>query len=92
MSDCAKIHRTTTVISPEPSILKEVKKGSVGKLRLGVGARQPVEIVVPGGKVLGTIGGEGITRIKQCLEEGHKFSATITEIRGGAVTVEIRAS
>jgi hypothetical protein len=91
VTDCAKFHKTTNVISPDPAVLKTVKKDAVGKLRVGKGAREPVEVVF-NKQVLGTIGGDRITSLKQCLEEGYEYSATITEIRGGAVTVDIRAS
>lgn len=90
VSDCASFHKTTNVISPDPAVLKSAKKGTVGKVRIGSSARQPVEVVLPGDKLLGTIGGADITRLKKCLEDGFKFSATITEIRGGAVTVDVR--
>jgi hypothetical protein len=90
--DCAKIHRTTNVVSPSPSVLEDINEGDMGKLRLGSGAKHPIEVVMTGNKVLGTIVGEGVTHIKKCLEEGSKFSVKVTRIKGGAVTVEIRAA
>ena len=89
-TDCAKFFRTTNVLSPDRQVLATTKVDDVGRLELGDAANHPVQVVLKGKHILGTVSPLGVGRLKECLARGVPFSARITAIRGGTVTVDIR--
>ncbi|HKS06827.1 MAG TPA: hypothetical protein VJR92_10975 [Gemmatimonadaceae bacterium] len=88
--DCASFVATTEVLSPDPAVVNTTKKNTVGTLQLGSAVSRPVQVVLPGNAILGSVSPPGVAKLKQCIADGFKYKATVVAISGGAVRVEIR--
>ncbi len=90
--DCAKMVKTTLVYGPDPAVVAVVAVGDEGHLRLGAAPDRAVLVIVRRNRILGSIAPAGVKRLKECLESGVAFSATVKEARGAVIRVTIRPS
>lgn len=88
--DCGKFTFETYISSPDPT---EVAKLSIGdSLIIELAIRGSIEVVqvLNGSNVVGGIV-DRAPSLKQCLEKGFSFTATVRNISGAAVTIYVES-
>lgn len=89
VSDCASIIRQTTLNSPNPNVLKQLKPKDHLLVALGPEGDR-IEAQNQQGDVAGSITFTGVSALKRCLEEGWSFFAIVLSIDGGDCRIEVR--
>lgn len=87
--DCANLFEQTTLNSPNPAVITQLKPGDILALHLQT-PRGPVIAVTDGGDTAGSITSAILARLITCLDAGHQFIALVLAVQGGACDVEIR--
>lgn len=86
--DCNIVERTP-LNSPKSGVLQQLKKGDV----LDVEPSDDKRSIVArkgGVGVAGSLTPRRLADLLECLEKGHKYKATVVELRGAFCEVEIR--
>jgi hypothetical protein len=87
--DCSTLFIKTTLNSPDPGIVKKLRKGQ--KLQVTAKALEgPVYAVTEEGKTAGSITDRQLHQLLQCIAEGFVYVAIVQAIAGGRVDVEVR--
>jgi hypothetical protein len=87
---CYTITFETVLLSPRPKALAAVKTGEVLILKLD--SQQDTPIVVAtrkNGDAVGTIGSPHLVQLIGCMQEGHKYTADVLSVQGGACQVRV---
>lgn len=85
---CDRLIFVGVLQSPDPSVVSKLKKGD----KLIVEAETDQGPVIAKHATFGIAGSivEKIPDMLRCIEAGYEYEATITEVRGVQVTVEVR--
>ena len=91
--DCLGLNFLTTIASPDPDGVASVKKGDI----LSVALIEQAGVTIVGvlqseDKVIGAVVSDRAAQLRECLQRGFTYGASITSVVGGAVTVRISAS
>lgn len=87
--DCLSLVLEVVLGSPVPAVVTTLVVGTELDVVLFEGPPRVIAAVTPGGATAGGIDPFG--RLLRCLQDGYEFSATVTSITGGAVTVRVQA-
>ncbi|MEY2565239.1 MAG: hypothetical protein QOH88_3432 [Verrucomicrobiota bacterium] len=85
---CYTINFETVLLSPRLEAIAALKIGDVLVLKLD--SQQDTPIVVAtrkNGEEVGTIGSPHLLQLIGCMQEGHKYTAAVVSIEGGACRV-----
>jgi hypothetical protein len=86
-SPCDKLHFEAQLTSPQPAVVKTLALKEVLDIEVVNLKGQLVVQVLKKGKVAGGLAGPDATRLRNCIEQGHDYSATVRSINGGQVRV-----
>lgn len=87
--DCLRLVIRTTLNSPNPAVVKKLKKNDV--LTIDVqGPRGPVAALDGTGQTAGTITAQELLDLIKCIDDGFEYVAIVRDVSGGKVDVEIR--
>jgi outer membrane lipoprotein SlyB len=89
-SPCHLLAINTQLSSPKAGVIAGLEVGEVLEVALQGGAGTSV-VVLRHGQVAGGLASPDIQRLRECLESGTHFSATVREINGAQVKVSVRA-
>ena|ERR1700693_3630513 len=80
----------TTVNSPNRAVLATVRPGDT--LDVDVLPGPPIQLVAntANGVVLGSLTPPSLPQIVQCIQQGYQYLAVVTDIRGGACSVQVQ--
>jgi len=85
--DCEDINFITDINSPQEDALEDLEEGTILNVVLEnniIVVRRP-----DNDQLVGSINWSAISRLIECIEEGNEYGATIRDIRGGLVRVQI---
>lgn len=88
---CDKLRFETTLASPNPGAIKELKVGDTLSVSIETSNGKKILAVLKGKTIVGTIT-EKVAELIRCIQEGNTFEAKILSISGGAIKVEISFS
>jgi hypothetical protein len=73
--------------SPQPAVVSTLAPKEV--LDINVASMKGLIIVqvLKGGQLAGGLAGPDATRLRECIDRGHKYKATVRTINGGQVRV-----
>lgn len=85
---CDQLRFSTTIASPQPAS-SNLSVGDILDVQLNSGPPQSIDLVDPGGSVVGAI----VTRttdLVRCLQDGFRFEAEVQSINGGEIRIVVR--
>lgn len=85
---CVMIKEDVRLESPKPEVLAELKPGDVLELRAKDG-KPPVRAVTAAGKTAGSVVTSSLETLLRCMDQGHRYVATVQSIKGGMCIVRI---
>lgn len=86
-SPCDKLRFEAQLTSPQPAVVATLKPKEVLDVRVVNMNGQVVVQVVKKGQVAGGLAGPDATRLRNCIDQGHNYTATVWSINGGQVRV-----
>ncbi len=90
--DCHHFVERLQLSSPNPPVVGNLNLGEVLSVALNQSGSVPIlEAITVSQQVAGSLIPRGMARLIECMGQGVNYSATILEINGGLVNVEIRA-
>jgi hypothetical protein len=87
--DCSRLIFRTTLNSPKPAVVRNLKKDQVLEVE-AKGPRGPVVVKTRAGEEAGSITSDQLLSLLECIAEGFSYVAVVRSISGGQVDVEIR--
>lgn len=89
---CNRVRFETHLTSPQPLVVATIVAGDV--LTITVGNMQGVLVVqaLKNGQIAGGLAGPDATRLRNCIEQGHVYIATVLSADGGQVRVRVEHS
>lgn len=91
-ADCESFILRTHLNSPQPPIVRGLRKGDVLPVQLHqvAAGRNAVVALDAKGNVAGSITGPGLGTLIRCLQDGYAFVAVVENTSGGGVEVTVR--
>lgn len=89
--DCASLAFDTQLSSPRAAIVAGIIVGQVLELVTQVMSGTTVVLALSQGQVAGGLASPLVQRLRECIESGTLFNATVLSISGGQVRVRVRA-
>jgi len=86
---CDALHFRTSLNSPDPTVVGTLAKGDVLKLEQR-NVNGPLLAVTNASKIAGSVAGVLLINLLRCMGAGHKYNATVLNVTGGNIEVEIR--
>ena len=75
--------------SPQPAVVATLSVGEVLDVALANMQGQLVVQVLKAGQPVGGLAGPDATRLRNCMNESHQYTATVRVINGGQVRVMV---
>lgn len=86
-SPCDKLRFEAQLTSPQPAVVSTLKPGDLLDVQVVNMKGQIVVQVLIKGRPAGGLAGPDATRLRNCIERGHEYSAKVLAINGGQVRV-----
>lgn len=86
---CDKLRFEAQLTSPQPAVVETLESGNVLDIRVENMKGQIVLQVLINHQVAGGLAGPDATRLRNCIEQGHQYKATVRAINGGQVRVVV---
>lgn len=84
---CASIRFEAQLTSPQPAVVGNLSVGDVLDINVATRGGQIVVQALKNGQVAGGLTGPDASRLRNCIEDGHNYKATVRVINGGQVRV-----
>lgn len=84
---CDKLRFEAQLTSPQPAVVAMLSVGNVLDIVVANMGGQIVVQVLKNGQVAGGLAGPDATRLRNCMNQGNTYSATVRTINGGQVRV-----
>lgn len=88
-SPCETLKFDAQLVSTQPPVVATLKPGEVLDVATATLKGQTVVQVLKSGQVVGGLTGLDANRLRQCIEDGHDYKATVLTVNGGQVRVRI---
>lgn len=86
-SPCDKLRFEAQLTSPQPAVVATLVVPDVLDIKVVTMKGLVVVQVHKHGQVVGGLAGPDATRLRNCIEQGHQYKATIRSINGGQVRI-----
>lgn len=87
--DCKRLVINTQLSSPKADVVNALKEDSELDVEIDLVNGTSVVVAKFGGQVAGGLASPETARLRQCLEQGHRFGATVVHVTGGQVRVRV---
>lgn len=88
-SECETLKFDTQLVSTQPGVVATLKVGEALDVATATLKGQTIVQVLKNGQVVGGLTGLDANRLRQCIEDGHNYKATVLSVNGGQVRVRI---
>lgn len=88
-SPCDKLRFDAQLTSPQPSVVGTLMVGDALDIVVATMNGQVVVQVRKAGNLAGGLTGPDATRLRNCMDQGHQFGATVLTVNGGQVRVRV---
>ncbi len=86
---CENLQFDAQLTSPQPAVVATLEVAEVLDIVVNTMSDQVVLQVLKNDQVAGGLAGPDATRLRNCLEQGHQYKATVRLINSGQVRVLI---
>lgn len=87
--DCKRLVINTQLSSPKANVVSELKADTELEVAIDLVNGTSVVVAKLGDLVAGGLAAPETARLRQCLEQGHRFGATVVHVTGGQVRVRV---
>lgn len=86
---CGELEFDTQIATPQATALAALKIGEI--LEVAVVSMKGAQAVAvrKGDEIVGGLAGGLVNRLRECLLQGKKFSATVQKINGAQITIHV---
>jgi len=84
---CATLRFEALIASPQPAVVANLAVGEVLLIATATMNGQTVVQVLKGPQLVGGLAGPEANRLRNCIEQGHEYEATVRSINAGQVRV-----
>lgn len=88
-SPCDTLRFDSQLSSPQASVVATLRSGDVMAIAVAQMNGQVVVQVLSHGQPAGGLTGPEATQLRNCIEQGHDFNATVLQVNGGQVRVRV---
>ena len=88
-SQCDSLRFDAQLTSPQPLVVATLNVGEVLDIAVATMKGQVVVQVLKGGQLAGGLTGPDATRLRNCMDDGHQYKATVLSVNGGQVRVRV---
>lgn len=89
--NCAVLVIDTQLSSPKDDVVSQLEEGLVLDVVLHDQAGKVVVVALYQGQIAGGLASPQVQRLRECIERGTQYGATILAIRDGQVRVRVKA-
>lgn len=86
---CDKLSFEAQIVSPQPAIVATLSVGEMLDVELANVKSQLVVQATKAGQPVGGLAGPDATKLRNCLNDGHRYRAVVRFISGGQVRVHV---
>lgn len=86
---CDTLVFVAQLVSTVPAVVAALKMGDVLDVVLAIMKGQTIVQVLQNGQVAGGLTGLDANRLRNCMDDGHQYKATVLTINGGQVRVRV---
>jgi hypothetical protein len=90
--DCSQLVLETQLSSPKPTVVAGLQVDQVLAVDVRSMNGANVVVVLAGREVAGGLASPGVQRLRECIEQGHRFQAIVRQINQGQVRVRVQAA
>lgn len=87
--DCKRLVINTQLSSPKADVVHALNEDAELDVEIDLVNGTSVVVAKFGGQVAGGLASPETARLRQCLEQGHRFGATVIHVTGGQVRVRV---
>ena len=86
---CESLKFDAQLTSPQPAIVATLKVGEVLTIVVATMKGTVVVQVLKGSSIAGGLAGPDASRLRNCIDDGHQYEATVISVIGGQVRVHV---
>lgn len=86
---CSELEFDTQIATPQAKALAGLKSGDVLEVAVIPVSGAQVVAVRKGAEVVGGLAGGLVNRLRECLIQGKRFSATVLKINGAQISIHV---
>jgi hypothetical protein len=86
---CDTLKFETQLTSPQPAVVATLRVGEALDVAVVLMKGTVVVQVQKGGQAAGGLTGPDATRLRNCMDQGHQYKATVLNVNGGQVRVSV---
>ena len=87
--ECDLLGFDAQLTSPQPGAVAQLQVNTVLEIDVATMRGQVVVQVLHRGTLVGGLAGPDATKLRNCIAEGHRYSATVLGVNGGQVRVRV---
>jgi uncharacterized protein (DUF58 family) len=87
--DCRQLVINTQLSSPKADVVGVLAEGTELQIEIDLVNGTSVVVAKFDNRVAGGLAAPETARLRQCLEQGHRFGATVVQVTGGQVRVRV---
>lgn len=89
---CGRVRFDAQIASPQAPIVATISVGEVLDVVTATMQNVLVVQVLKNGKVAGGLAGPDASRLRNCMEQGYSYRATVLSVLGGQVRVRVEVA
>lgn len=90
--DCATLVIDSQLSSPKPAVVASIQSGDELEVGLQPMGTTTVVVVLAKGQIAGGLASPLVPRLRECINSGTRYHATVTAKNDGQVQIRIRAA
>ena len=90
-SPCAALVIDTQLSSPKSAVIVGIQVGEVLDVALQDMGGTSAVVVLRHGQVAGGLASPQVTRLRECMTQGHVYQANVNDVQGGQIRVRVVA-
>lgn len=91
ISSCDRLVIETQLSSPQPGVVATLQVGDVLEVALQQSGAVAVVVALRNGVIAGGIAATSLNQLRECIEGGTIYEATVISVNGGQIRVRIAA-
>lgn len=86
---CETLRFDTQLVSTQPAVVATLQVGDVLDVVLAIMKGQTIVQVLHNGQVAGGLTGLDANQLRNCIDDGHQYTATVLSMNAGQVRVRV---
>lgn len=86
---CEDVSFDAQLTSPDPALAPGLRVGEVLDVSVATASGRRVVQVTKAGQRVGGLAGTDASRVRECIDNGHQYKATVQSVNSGQVVVRV---